>query len=342
MMYPEGRRRAPPARATAALAAVLPVGAQPETLGGPSGRVLLSSGGKAVEVVWLERGWPREVRRALQAATAPDVVVAPALSPGARRLLDDSGTSWVDESGDAQIALDGVVVVRRGVAAPRVPRSGTVRWNPTLQAVCEALLVGIPGTGQAVSRATGLSLAGCLTALKRLTDDGLLVSAAARGPGSARTVVDPDELLDRYARAVDDSAVLPSLTVGVLWRDPLREVSALGARWHEMGVDWAVTSALAAAVIAPAQTAPSPWEVCVGVATPAGLAGLAASSGLRVVEGGRLRIHPFPTAGTKALSAPTPSGVRAVPWPRAYAGLRGLGVRGDEAADALREVAGRG
>ena len=107
-------------------------------------------------------------------------------------------------------------------------------------------------------------------------------------------------------------------------------------------MDWAVDSALAAAVLAPVQTSPSPWEVCVGVTTRAELDRLAATSGLRVVEGGRLTLRPFPTAGTRALSARAPSGVRAVPWPRAYVGLLGRGVRGDEAADALREAAGRG
>lgn len=303
-MYPEQQRRTPSGRAVAALVAVLPAGTRTEVIRESPGRTVLRLVGSTAEVAWLERGWPREVRQVLQASTVPDVVAAPVLSPGARRLLDDSGTSWVDESGDAQITLADVVVVRRSAASPRAVRPRASRWNPTLQAVCEALLVGTPGTGQAVSRATGLSLAGCLTALKRLADEGLLVSAAARGPGSARTVVDPDELLDRYARAVDGSVALPSLSVGVLWRDPLREVSVLGARWDELGTDWAVTSALAAAVTAPVQTAPPPWGVCVGVTTPAQLESLASSSGLRPVEGGGCASVPSPRPGQR----PSPRG----------------------------------
>jgi len=72
-----------------------------------------------------------------------------------------------------------------------------------------------------------------------------------------------------------------------------------------------------------------------------GLATLAAAeptAGLKLLEGGQLQLRPFPSPITCRLSAEVLRGLRSVPWPRAHADLRDTGVRGDEAAEHLREV----
>lgn len=52
---------------------------------------------------------------------------------------------------------------------------------------------------------------------------------------------------------------------------------------------------------------------------------------------GRLRLAPFPTATTRQL-ATAADGLRVAPWPRLVVDLRRSGVRGEEAAEHLRET----
>ena len=50
-------------------------------------------------------------------------------------------------------------------------------------------------------------------------------------------------------------------------------------------------------------------------------------------------IRPFPSAITNRLSTEH-GALRVAPWPRVYADLRDQGVRGEESAEHLAEVAG--
>ena len=63
----------------------------------------------------------------------------------------------------------------------------------------------------------------------------------------------------------------------------------------------------------------------------------AAAVNLRPIEGGRLTLRPFPTVAVRALASKV-DGLRVAPWPRVYVDLRRSGVRGEEAAEHLREV----
>ena len=71
--------------------------------------------------------------------------------------------------------------------------------------------------------------------------------------------------------------------------------------------------------------------------TIAGLEAAAAIANLQPIEGGRLVLRPFPTVAAKSLASVT-ARLTIVPWPRIYADLRIVGVRGEEAAEHLREV----
>jgi len=55
------------------------------------------------------------------------------------------------------------------------------------------------------------------------------------------------------------------------------------------------------------------------------------------IEGGRLTLRPLPTASVRHL-AELVDGLRVAPWPRVYVDLRDTGVRGEVAAEHLREV----
>ena len=108
--------------------------------------------------------------------------------------------------------------------------------------------------------------------------------------------------------------------------------------WDQGQIAWAATGALSAAALAPIQTQVAPMVGYVDAVGLATLAAAAATAGLKLPEGGRLQLRPFPSPITRHLSAEVIRGLRSVPWPRAYADLRDTGVRGDDAAEHRREV----
>jgi hypothetical protein len=323
-------------RATAALSAVLPPRVRVEVAKSHGPNVDLKIAGHRIRARWLGRGSIGEARSALDAsARHPDVAVARQMSPGARELLSARGIGWVDELGAAEIAIGTIVVSRTG-RRPETAKKPT-GWTPAVLAVSEALLCGTRATVPSVRKATGLSSGSCTNALRMLTDLHLLEADARRGRASGRRVADADGLLDAYASAAVAMKPATSLAVGVTWRDPVAGLAELGRRWSDLKIDWAATGAVAAAVRAPLLTTVSSTMVYVDAETSAELEAIATRSELRPIEAGRLTLAPFPTAATRLL-AETAAGIRLAPWPRIYADLRTIGVRGEEAAEHLLEV----
>ena len=189
----------------------------------------------------------------------------------------------------------------------------------------------------ATETATGLSAGSCTNALRLLTDLGLLDAQVERGRDSARHIVDEGVLLDAYTTAVESLPAPLRLQVGVSWRDPVAALVETGNKWNTRRVEWAATGAVAASVIAPYLTTVTSAEVYVDASTIVGLEAVAADAGLRPIEGGRLTLRPFPTVAVRRLAEEV-DGLRVAPWPRVYADLRAAGVRGEEAAQHLREV----
>ncbi len=322
-------------RSVQTLIDVLPRTVSVETpTGDPHADVMI--GGHSLDVKWVGEGSLGAVVSLLRAAERrPDVVAARELSPGAKNALSEAGVAWVDETGAAEIAIGTIVVSRSGTRAPRDARMK--RWTPAVLGVAEALLCGVDATGAAVKQATGLSSGSCTNALRFLAGLGLLESNAARGRDSARRVRDVDSLLDAYASAVQQRPTGAEIQVGVTWRDPVPDLAEAGSRWTAAGVSWAATGAAAATVLAPLMTNVTSAEVYVGAETMAGLAAAAAAAELRPIAGGRLTLRPFPTVVTRRLAAAT-GGIVVVPWPRVFVDLQRTGVRGEEAAEHLREV----
>jgi hypothetical protein len=150
-------------------------------------------------------------------------------------------------------------------------------------------------------------------------------------------MTDQERLLEEYARAAAAVPVGDSLQVGAAWRDPIAGLREIGNTWNDEGVAWAATGPLAAALIAPYLSSVSTAHVYVDAASTAGLAAVADAVGLRPIQGGRLRLSTFPTVAVRRC-ATVVQDVRVAPWPRVYADLRMAGVRGEEAAEHLREV----
>lgn len=293
-------------------------------------------GGQKLDVKWVGEGSLGAVVSLLRSAEhKPDIVVARQLSPGAKDALSEAGVGWVDETGAAEVAVGTIIVSRSGTRVPRDDR--TKRWTPVVLGVAEALLCGVDATGVAVQQATGLSSGSCTNALRFLAGLGLLESNAARGRDSARRVRDVDSLLDTYASAARRHPASAQLQIGVTWRDLVAGLSEMGSRWTEAGVSWAATGVAAASVLAPLLTNVASVEVYVDTETMAGLEAAAAAADLRPIEGGRLTLLPFPTVVTRRLAAATDDIVLA-PWPRVFVDLQRTGVRGEEAAEHLREI----
>lgn len=285
-------------------------------------------------------GWPRQLAEALQIKPRPDIVAAHQLSPGARALAERQRVGWVDESGAAEISAGTILISRTG--SPAVPLDSKVGWRPATLAVCEVVLTGCPATVSAVVAETGLAMSSAAFALKFLAAQGFLTGDADRGPQSRRHVADSDGLLDAYAAAAERLRPPVLIRAGVLWRDPLAGVAEVGRSWDEAGIGWAVTSALSAAAWAPVMTEVTPMEVYVAGKTPGDLRRALFPAGLKEIDGGRLQLRPFPApAGTRVTTEIRP-GLRSMLWPRAYADLRTAGVRGEDAAEHLREEMSRG
>lgn len=325
----------PTSRAIAAVTAVLPHAAKVHAAHGDASANLMVNG-QPLRIRWAGEGWLRQVRSVLDDSTdRPDIVVARRMSPGAREALSKAGIGWVDEAGGAEVAVGSIVVSRTG--QPAKPDEKPARWTPAVIAVAEALLCGTTPTVAATEETTGLSTGSCTRALRVLTDQGLLTAQAKRGRESARRIADWHELLDRYATAAATTTPKASLQVGVTWRDVLSGLAEIGREWDRAGIAWATSGGAASLVIAPLLTSVSAARVFVDARTVPELQAVAEQVRLRPIEGGRLSLLPFPTVTTSRLSVEV-DGIRVAPWPRVFADLRTEGVRGEEAAEHLREI----
>lgn len=327
-------------RVAQAIRAVLPVGTSVDLAVLDDDLIRVDAGVGRFTAGWIGEGWLRDALDALASeGRRPEVLVARRMSPGARSAAADARVGWVDESGAAEIAMPGLLISRTGRKDPKVVRPA--RWTPSVIGTVEALMLGTRPTVAEVERSTGLSVGSATNALAALTTLGLLQSDAARGRGSGREVTDRSRLLGAYAEAAITRTPALSLRVGTAGRDLIDELASLGQGWDAEGLAWAATGAAAASVLGPYLSEVGGLDVFVDAPTPATLDSLAERSGLRPIEGGRILLRPFPTPVTRRLCG-TESGLRVAPWPRVYADLRITGVRGEEAAEHLREVVERG
>ena len=323
-------------RSETAVAAVLPHSVRVRRRREDGHSVDLELNGQPVRVTWLGEGGLRQARELIAGRNdRTDVAVARRMSSGAREALSAAGIGWVDETGAAEIARQSLIVSRTG-RTPVSPRKPP-RWTPAVLAVAEALLCGGRATVGAMQEMTMLSAGSATNALRTLTDLELLDAEARRGPNAARRIPDPDRLLDAYANAAVEMKPTISLVVGMNWRDPVAGLGGIGQRWDDAGIPWAATAAMAASVLAPYLTTVTTAEVYVDRKTIAGLEAAAARADLQPIEGGRLILRPFPTVTVRSLAEMT-GGLCVAPWPRVFADLRVVGVRGEEAAEHLREV----
>ncbi len=330
-----------PSRLISALNGVLPSHASITVVDKKTGKVPTAAVevlGAMLRLVWAGEGWPRDVERVLvgSLARAGDVIVVKRMSPGAAAAAAAAGLGWVDEDGGADFTAPSLAV-SRSPRAPRIPAKPP-RWTAQTMGVAEALLSGVPATVAAVKEATSFSESTCTRALALFAGSGVLSSAALRGRRSGRKLEDPDRLLADYAAYAASQPPRLELDANPLWQDVVEGVAAAGSAWDAAGVAWAASGAVAGHVVAPLLTHVGSALVYVSADSMAELEMAARAAGAVPVGGrGRLLLRAFPSKATQRL-ADSAGGLRVAPWPRVYVDLRATGVRGEEAAEHLREA----
>ena len=289
---------------------------------------------KRVRARYVQHANLAAIKDALVIKPKPEVLLLSRTTPAIREFLEEKFIGWADQSGSAQISTGPLIIARDKIRVQQ--RKRQVRWTRSMLGVAEVLLTGTPGTVSAVSSKTGLAQSSAATALQRLTEMDLLTAEAIRGRRAGRKITKYSELLSAYSEAAITKPHEFTIRVGVLWQNPIKSLTEVGRIWTQEGMEWAATSAIAAAVLAPFATQIAPLEIYLNASSPASMFAALKIAGLKPLDGGRLTVSPFPSEGTRRQSN-TIQSIPIVPWPRVYADLQHAGVRGEELAEHLRE-----
>lgn len=287
--------------------------------------------------IWVRRGWPADVGEAIKRAPDATLVVAPALSPGARDLLADRGLNWADETGGARIQAPGLIVRLDGepVADPKPQK---LSWSPIAVQAAEAVLSLSPAqltTGWlaeharcSVPRASGI--------LQQWDAEGWTTKRGpARGRGASRTLDDVDALLGAWTAHLNAEPT-ERWFAHTASRDladvQQRLTAALG------GVTFAWSGWFAAEQLAPFVTQMPVLHLRVAESHPRRELEHALRDGgvTMTADTGRIEIWRT-TAGAFEFVAASVRGPLCS-WPRVYADLQRAGGRAADAAEHLRAV----
>ncbi|MGH7813779.1 MAG: hypothetical protein ACREQI_07215 [Candidatus Binataceae bacterium] len=210
-----------------------------------------------------------EVKRRANAATAwqlvhrakahpatPLLVVAGDTTTEARQILQDHGVAVVDGLGNAHIALPGLLLHVEGRRPPRATTTGgpPMRLSGKAGVAAQALLLNPNRTWQVhdLAKEARISVGLAHRVLARLETEGIL-AAEGKGPNRMRRVTNPTALLDLYA---EENVAPPIQTQGfLLAQTPTELIDRLATNLGRGGIEYAVTGAAAASVVAPFVTA---------------------------------------------------------------------------------------
>jgi hypothetical protein len=295
-----------------------------------------------LRVIWIGDGWPADVQSALDRLgpaepwPGPLVLAARRMSPGAIRLLTESGANWADEAGNARIQSPGTVVIRQGNEEEEVAPS--LSWSPSAIAVAEGLLSrdwpdGIKTT--ALANLVQWSPGRVSNVLQRFDEEGWTVKyGPQRGSAALRELANSAGLLQAWAgaAAADRDQRLAHRTM----RNPLGFLEDELAAALDEEVRWALGGWAAAHLLAPIAGAVPSLQIYVhedDFERPLDRA-IAAAGLANVAEGGRVAFLP---AHPSVLSlAQSRDRLNVVSAPRVYADLLAVGGRGEDAAMHLR------
>jgi hypothetical protein len=287
---------------------------------------------------WVRRGWPADVRARLEHTPGLTLVVAPQLSSGARRLLDERAINWVDETGAASLRGEGLLVRIDRAPAPKDPEPHAATWSRASVVAAEAVLAAGPAeiSTSWLAEHAGCSIARASRILAGWDHEGWTAKQGPqRGPGAHRVLLQPTALLTSWSAHLNTTAVERWFAHATG-----RDAEALTARVEQAlaGQSFAWTGWAAAQQLAPFVTQLRVLHARIDERyARRDLEPHLRQAGITLTEdAGRIELWRTPAEALR-LSTNSPIGPL-VSWPRLYADLERLGGRGHDAAEHLREV----
>lgn len=201
------------------------------------------------------------------------LLIAGETTAEARKILEDHGIAVIDGLGNAHIELPGLLFHLEGHRRPEQKAGGTppTRLKGKAGVVAQVLLLQPDRAWQVKDLAKEAQVSTGLAhrVLARLEDEEI-VAAEGTGPKRVRRVTNPTALLDLWA---EENVERPRRTLAhLLAQTPQQLIKELGANLGRAGIDYALTGAGAASLVAPFITAVPVAEVWVtATAAPAEL-----------------------------------------------------------------------
>jgi transposase len=206
-----------------------------------------------------------EIKRRANAATAwqlvheaearpdtPLLLIADETTAEAREILGEHGIAVIDGLGNAHIELPGLLFHLEGRGRAQLARPARLTGKAGL--VAQALLLQ-PERGwqvQDLAADVGVSMGLAHRVLARLEEEGIITAEGA-GRNRVRHVTNPTALLDLWA---EEKADRPRRTLAyLLAQTPQQLIEELGTNLGRGGIDYALTGAAAASLVAPFITA---------------------------------------------------------------------------------------
>ncbi|MGH9890852.1 MAG: hypothetical protein ACREA0_02470 [bacterium] len=209
-------------------------------------------------------------REAKARPNRPLLLIAGETTAEARRILDEHGVALVDGLGNAHIELPGLLFHLEGRKRPQRLNTGKppTRLRGKAGLAAQALLLDLDHRWHVRDLAERAEVSAGLAhrVLARLEDEGIM-GAEGAGPKRVRRLRNAKALLDLWA---EENEERPTRTLGYLLAPtPKQLVSDLGRNLDLGGIDYALTGAAAASLVAPFVTAIPVAEVWVAaVAEP--------------------------------------------------------------------------
>ena len=220
-------------------------------------------------------------------ADLPLLVIAGETTAEARAILEQHGVGVIDGFGNAHLELPGLLVhleghrPQRRVVGPIPPTR--LRGKAGIAAQALLLQPDRAWKVQDLAREAGVATGLAHRVLARLAEEGI-VAAEGRGPQRVRRITNPTALLDLWTEEQDER---PRRTLGhLLAQTPQQLIQRLATELGRVGIDYALTGAAAASLVAPFVTAVPVVEVWVAeTAAPEALSAAAdpVSDGQNVV-----------------------------------------------------------
>ncbi len=200
------------------------------------------------------------------ARESPDVplllVIATESTASARQILREHDVSIIDSLGNAHLELPGLLIHREAPPSRQRRKSYATRLSGRAGVAAQALLLdpdhdwGVSSLAKHADISVGLAH----RVLARLETEGIVASEGS-GPSRIRRVTDRTALLDLWA---EEQADRPERIFGyVLTQSPQQLIEHVGTALGQAGVDYALTGAAAASLLAPFATATPVVEVWV-------------------------------------------------------------------------------